>query len=202
MIGSRRDFVGEVAIKCLDEMYRSSQPSITWEEVIAQWEENPDRRIWTEHYLPQFLYEEIMERYLYVYRISEEWTGNINTLIDYLEKGGSKDKYIEAHTDEYGYHPGYRGYEKVPPINQQIQEILKNEIGDGCEGCCDKIVECVMNTIKNCQSFFKFDRMELGFRFMVGNQSPCSNIETVRELYKDNPDIIINEVNEEDEEDE
>lgn len=199
---TRSEIIDKAIIDCLDEMYRKSQPSITWEEVTAQAKENPNRHIWQEHYLPQHLYLNIQEKYMRMYRLQEEWSSNIEVLENYLKEGGTKDKYIEACTDENGnYHPGYRGYENVPPIARQIQTILEEQLEQGtrAESLKNLIVDAVMNTINDCKEFYKFDREELSFRMNVSNYSPNSNIEAVREFYKDT-DIVINEIEEKDEE--
>ena len=203
---SRREIIEKATIDCLDEMYRRSQPSITWDEVIEQSRQNKDRHIWREHYLPQYLYMRILEKYMHAYRIRDEWEDNIRVVEEYLEKGGTKDKYISAYTDSSGYHPGHRGYEKVKPIKEQIENILNNEFTSGevspfvKDGIRDKIIEVVMNTISDCKEFYKFDREEMGFRMDISNYSPNSNMESVREFYKDT-DIVINEIPEEEEED-
>jgi hypothetical protein len=195
---TRRDIVNKAVFDCLDEMYRNSQPSITWEEVESEAKMNPEKRIWEEHYLSSKKFEEIQDKYMYMYRIGDEFKHNVGLVEDYLSKGGTKDKYIEAHTDEYGYHPGYRGYEKVKPIKEQIASILNDELASGevspfvKDAIRDKIVETVMNTIKYCKEFYCFNREEIGFRFNVSNYSPNSNIEAVRKIYKDT-DIVINE---------
>ena len=196
----RFDIIEQAIIECLNEMYINSQPSITWEDILEQAKKEPKRCIWQEHYLPKHLYERILERYKQMYRIGDEWTGNIELLERYLTEGGTRDKYIEAHTDEYGYHPGYRGYEKVESVKNQIQEILKEYIGcNNCEAIRDKITEAVMNTISDCKIFYNHNREELKFLCSIANYSPNSNIEAVRAFYKDT-DIIINEI--EDNEDE
>lgn len=201
---SRKDFIADISIKCLDEMYRKSQPSITWAEMQELWKENPNRQIWREHYLPQFMYNDIIDKYMRVYRIGEEWSNNINLLIDYLTKGGSKDVYIPEKIDAYtgDIKPAHRSYVDVPPIKEQILNILKKYLGDNAPQVGDDLMDCIMNTINDCKTFFKFDRYENSFKFVVADQSPCSNIKLVQEFYKDNPDIIINEINEEEEEDE
>lgn len=191
---TRRDIVNKAVFDCLDEMYRNSQPSITWEEVESEAKMNPEKRIWEEHYLSAKKFEEIHDKYMHMYRIGDEFKDNVGLVEEYLSKGGTKDKYIEAHTDEYGYHPGYRGYENVKPIKEQIREIVINELGEGnvSNSITNKITETVMNTIKYCKEFYCFNREEIGFRFNVSNYSPNSNIEAVRKIYKDT-DIVINE---------
>ena len=202
---TRRDIIEKATIDCLDEMYRRSQPSITWDEVIEQSKQNKDRHIWQEHYLPQHLYMKIMEKYINAYRIRDEWEDNVRVVEEYLGNGGTKDKYILAYTDSSGYHPGHRGYEKVKPIKEQIENILNDEFTSGevspfvKDGIRDKMVEAVMNTISDCKEFYKINREEMSFRMDISNYSPNSNIESVREFYKDT-DIVINEVLEKEEE--
>ena len=196
---SRRDLISKAAIDCLDEMYRNSQPSITWEEVEAEAKLNPEKRIWEEHYLSAKKFEEIQDKYLSMYRIGDEFKSDVTLVEEYLSKGGTRDKYMPEVIDEDGFkHPGYRGYEAVPPIKEQIEKILNNELASGeispfvKDAIRDKIVESVMNTIADCKEFYCFNREEIGFRFNVSNYSPNSNIEGVRAIYKDT-DIVINE---------
>lgn len=194
-IEDRRDMIEKAIIDCLDEMYRKSQPSITWDEIQKQAKENPERRIWQEHYLSTKQYEEIQNKYMDMYRIGNEWDSNINLVEEYLTKGGTKDKYIEAYTDADGnYHPGYRGYEKVTPIANQIEAILLEQLepGNRAESLKNNIVDAVMNTIGYCKEFYCFNREEVSFRFNVSNYSPNSNIEAVREIYA-GTDVVINE---------
>ena len=200
-ITCRRDIVEKAIIECLDEMYRESQPSITWDEIQEQARVNPNRSIWQEHYLPQWKYKDIQEKYMKLYRIKEEWNSNIELLEEYLNKGGTKDKYIPEQIDELGFkHPGYRGYESVKPIKEQVLEVLNEtlEVGNRTEILCDKIINVVLETITACKNFYKHDRDEQMFYFNVANYSPNSNIEAVRDFYKDT-DVVINDIKEEDE---
>ena len=199
-ITCRRDMVEKAIIECLDEMYRESQPSITWDEIQEQARVNPNRSIWQEHYLPKWKYNDIQEKYMRLYRIKEEWNGNIELLEEYLNNGGTKDKYIPEQIDESGFkHPGYRGYESVKPIKDQILEILNEtlEVGNRTEILCTKITSAVMETISACKNFYIHDKDEQMFYFNVANYSPNSNIESVRDFYKDT-DVVINDIKEED----
>ena len=85
----RFDIIEQAIIECLNEMYINSQPSITWEDILEQAKKEPKRCIWQEHYLPKHLYERILERYKQMYRIGDEWTGNIELLERYLTEGGT-----------------------------------------------------------------------------------------------------------------
>ena len=189
----RRDIIEKATIDCLDEMYRQSQPSITWEEIQKQAKENPDRHIWREHYLPQHLYMKIMEKYMHAYRIRDEWSGNVRVIEEYLEKGGTKDKYISPYTDSTGYHPGHRGYEKVESIAVQFQKKLKEMNVLHGSSIAMTLSDILFSNINDCKEFYKFNREEMGFRMDVSNYAPNSNIEDVRDFYKDT-DIVINEI--------
>lgn len=199
---TRSDMICKAIIECLDEMYQRSQPSITWNEIarIANENENPKRCIWQEHYLPQWLYTEILERYLKMYRIDNDWKKDVEIVENYLSEGGTKDKYIPETIDKNGFrHPGYRGYENVPPISKQINEIITQHYGHvepGQEHLVKKITTAVLETIEACKNYFDVNREEIGFRLEISNYSPNSNIEAVRKFYKDNPDIKIEEIEE------
>lgn len=192
----RSDVIEKAIIDCLDEMYRRSQPSITWEEIQKQVKEDRDRHIWREHYLPQWLYKNIQNKYVRMYRLQEEWSTSVGLVESYLLEGGTKDKYIEAYTDEHGnYHPGCRGYEDVKPIKEQIEQILTEQLetGSRADSIKEQIVKAVMDSISDCKNFYHHDRDYMQFSFNVSNYSPNSNIEAVREFYKDT-DIVINEI--------
>ena len=183
---NRRSIIDKVIIDCLDELYRSSQPSITWKEVEEIGKQYPRRHIWAEHYIPNERYTEIVDKYLSAYNIVSSWNDDVDLVKRYLKEGGRKDKYIPERIDENGdKHPGYRGYEEVPPILKQIQQILKDEIGEEYVGVSNKITECVFNTISDCQNFYVKNRDELQFRLNVSNYAPSSSYENVRDLWED-----------------
>jgi hypothetical protein len=198
---TRIDMVERAMIECLDEMYRSSQPSITWKEVINLYNKNPKRQVWQEHYLPQWLYTDILEKYLRMYRIGNDWMKDVELVENYLSEGGTKDKYIPETIDKDGFkHPGYRGYEEVPPISKQINEIITQHYGNtepGQEHLVKKITTAVLETIGACKNYFNVNREEAGFRLEISNNSPNSNIEVVREFYKNNPHIKIHDIEKE-----
>lgn len=198
---TRRDMISKAAIECLDEMYQRSQPSITWDEVVRIANKYPKRRIWQEHYLPQWLYMDILEKYMSLYKISSDWCAHVELVKKYLIEGGTKDKYIPETIDKDGFkHPGYRGYEEIPSISDKINDIITRHYGNvepGQNHLVKKIVDAVMENVKDCEQFFDTNRDEIGFRMEVGNYSPNSNIEDVREFYKNDPHIKIHDIKEE-----
>ena len=40
------------------------------------------------------------------------------------------DKYVEAHTDETGYHPGYKDYEHIDNLEKELHQTLKEYFND------------------------------------------------------------------------
>lgn len=184
----RQKIIEKAFHDCMKEMYARSQPSVDYDQLLEDAKSGKigkDEAVYERYYLSTEEFNHIRWKYIEAYNIKESWTSNIELLEKYLNEGGTKDKYIKAHTDEYGYHPGYRGYEKVAPIRDQIQQIIKEEIGDECVGCGNKIADAVMNIIKNCKEFYKFDREESSFSCSLAlGASPSSNPETVKKYWK------------------
>lgn len=178
---TRKCILERAVEECLDEMYRKSQPSITWEEVLKGHKEgkyNENNTVIDQHYLSQDEYTDIKERYMHMYNIHNDWKDDADLMIDYLEKGGTKDKYIPAITDETGYHPGHRGYEKTPKLIDALKEFLSEE---DAQKATDKVLE-LMN---ECKNFYRGDREESDFTFSVLNYSPTCNKEAVQEFWGD-----------------
>ena len=178
---TRKCILERAVEECLDEMYRKSQPSITWEEVLKGHEEgkySENNTVIDQHYLSQDEYTDIKERYMHMYNIHNDWKDNADLMIDYLEKGGTKDKYIPAITDETGYHPGHRGYEKTPKLIDALKEFLSEE---DAQKATDKVLE-LMN---ECKNFYRGDAEENSFSFTLMNYSPNSCKDKVQEFWGD-----------------
>ena len=133
-------------------------------------------------------YIDIKEKYLYSYNIKSTWEDSAQLMIDYLEKGGTKDKYIEPNTDEEGhYHPGYRSYEHTPKLIDALTEII-GEIN--AIEACKKVFE-LMN---ECKGFYRGDREESKFSFTVANYDPNSCKERVQKFWGDKLTIYDTEI--------
>ena len=185
----RKEILERAYHECMVEMYAKSQPSVDFNQLLADAKAGKigkDEKVYERYYLSHAEFDHIRKKYIDAYNIKATWKSDIELLEQYLTEGGNRDKYIEAHTDEYGYHPGYRGYETVKPIGEQIQDILKTELGDEHFEVGNKILEAVMNTIKDCKEYYRFDREENDFNYSVGlGPSPCSNKDTVKEYWKE-----------------
>ena len=203
-----RDKILEKAYnECMAEMYAKAQPSADYYQLCEDAKNGKigkDERVYERYYLSQEEFLHIRDKYVKAYGMEVTWKSNIELLEQYLIEGGTKDKYIKSHTDENGhYHPGYRGYEKVAPIKEQIEKVLNNEFASGevspfvKDVIRDKIVEIVMKTISDCKEFYCFDREESQFSASVAlGPSPCSNKDTVIEYWKTQGiDIEIEERN-------
>ena len=179
------DILTEAIERCLDEMYRYSQPSITFKELEelskkeAQ-EKGKPQPVYERFYLPSKEYETIVEKYLEAYNLIDPFKYHCDLIISDMENGCSKDKWIEG---KDGF-PGYRGYEKVPPLSAEIGEDNLKKVTD---------------FIKMRRDFYKTDRNASKFRFTVMNYSPCSNKQTVIDYWKSQgKDIEIEDRNEDD----
>lgn len=199
----RQKILDEAYERCMEEMYLKSQPSVSYKQLIqdlkdGKIEDTPENPIYNRYYLSQEEFIYIRDKYIKAYRIQELWHDNIELLEKYLNEGGTKDKWIPERVDEDGFkHPGYRGYEEVPPIKKQIAEFLMHNINGEYVELGDKITEIVMDTIKDCKEFYRFDREHSGFSVSIAlGASPTSNPESVKEYWKSQGvDIEIEERN-------
>lgn len=191
----RNKVIQKIYDECLAEMYAKAQPSVDYWQLIDDVKTgkiSKGETVYDRYYLSKEEFDHILNKYVQSYKMEETWKPNIELLEQYLTEGGTKDKYIESHTDEDGhYHPGYRGYEKVKPIKEQIENILNDEFASGevspfvKDAIRDKIVESVMNTINDCKEFYRFDREESSFKASIAlGPSPTSNKDTVIEYWK------------------
>jgi hypothetical protein len=131
----RKEILERAYHDCMAEMYANAQPPGDYDWYLEDAKAGrigKDECVYERHYLSQEEFEHIRDKYMDAYGIKEHWRPDIEVLEDYLNNGGTKDKYIPERVDEDGFrHPGYRGYEKVKPIKEQIREIIINELGEG-----------------------------------------------------------------------
>lgn len=197
---TRSDIVNQATIDCLNEMYLASQPSISWEELMEKSSEK--KSYWEQHYLPQDIYNDILDKYIYLYKIHNDWDKDIDLVKKYLTKGGAADCWYSEEIDEQGNKtPGYRGYKQIPPIIEQFRKLLNhqydvyNHYDIFAERVFTELNNIVINTINNCQNFYNKNREEISFRFNVSNYSPCSNLQSVRDFWKEkDPTVKIKEM--------
>lgn len=199
---TRKEILTNAFNACFREMYAKAQPEADWDNLIEEYKTGKIKKnesIYDRHYLSidEFLY--IRDKYKEAYNIKSHWKEYIEVLEDYLVNGGNKDKYIKDWEDEHGHHPGYRSYEEVPPLKEQILAIMKDF---DCSECAanvgEQIYNKVMETIKSCKDYYRFDREEDDFDCNIAlGASPCTDAETVKKWWKDNYnyDVEIEEHN-------
>jgi hypothetical protein len=170
------DIIIEAIERCRKEMYARAQPPINYDDVVKEYKEDQAAgkeitRVYTRHYLSQQEFIYILNKYIKAYHLEEVFKEHCNIIIEDMQNGCNKTKYIPANYDEYGnYYPGYRDYEPVPPLKEIIGEEAANK---------------VIEFIKNRQDFYRFDRDESCFRISVSlSDSPTSNPEDVIEYWK------------------
>ena len=203
----RKEILERAYTECMVEMYAKAQPSVDYYQLLEDAKNGKigkDEKVYERYYLSRDEFEHIRNKYIEAYRLNETWRPNIELLEQYLTEGGTKDKYIKAHTDEYGYHPGHRGYEKVAPLKEQFAEIFHesdfytgSEMDEASEELINNLYDIVTDIIDTCKNFYRFDREESSFDCSVAlGPSPCSNKDIVIEYWKSQGiDIEIEERN-------
>ena len=197
---TRSDIINQAVIDCLNEMYLASQPSISWEELMKKTDR--DKAYWEQHYLSQDIYNDILDKYINLYKINSSWDEDINLVKKYLTEGGSADHWFPDGVDEHGNKiSGYRGYKHISPIIEQFRKLLNNQFDvynhydTYTEHVFTELNKIVIDTINNCQNFYNKNREELSFRFNISNASPCSNIQSVKDYWKEkDPAVKIKEM--------
>ena len=195
----RREIIAKAIHDCMREMYAKSQPSADYDQLIEDYKNGKigkDERVYERYYLSSEEFSYILDKYKMAYRFTNEWNKNINILKEYLEKGGSKDKFVDDYTDEYGnFHPAYRDYETLPPLKESILNLLKKETAKSNiddKKLAEMINSMVMGYINDCQEFYRFDREDSDFSCAIAlGASPTSNPKTVKEWWKKNKNIDI-----------
>lgn len=173
---NKKDVFNEAYMRCMREMYAKAQPAADYDEIVKYYRECqahhlvPDR-IYKHHYLSQEEYQYIRQKYIEAYGFKDEFKDHCDIIIRDLVDGCSKDKYIAEHTDKLGnWHPAHSGYEKVPPLKQQINP---------------DIAQYVIDFIKQRRDYYRFDTEETNFLASLSfNDSPTTNADEVIKYWK------------------
>lgn len=218
---TRREVLEQAINQCLEELYSNVQPSISWEDfkqecknyskLYREWEnlarsENTIKshleycgpKPYEFYYLPKNVFKEIADSYVRAYNIDthQNLLDTIQILKNYC---GAPiiDKYIEAHTDEYGnYHPGYRGYDHPDNLKTEIIKIISEYDDTDPMKESDDIINKFFEFLDMAGNFYNWNSDMNTFNMSVYlGPSPCSNKETVIKNWKQyrNKDITIDE---------
>jgi hypothetical protein len=214
---TRSDILSKAVDSCMKELYSYVQPRVEWEDFIGQnkmysnkyllWEKTKDLdpnyigkslvecigpRPYEFYYLPKDILKDIIDNYVYVYKIDNQQ--NLLDIIEILKnycKEPIIDKWIEG---ENGF-PGHRGYEHPDNLEKEITKILGPEAEDNpyhVHKICDKFFEF----LDMAGNFFNWNRDLNSFNTTIYlGYSPNSSKEAVIKNWKEyrNKDIEINE---------
>lgn len=187
----RKEVLKRAIHDCFTEMYEKAQPSISFDQIIQEFKDgkrSKDENFFEHHYLSKEEFDYIVDKYREAYNITPHWKEDVEVVEEYLTKGGHKDKYIPEKKDADGFvHPGYRSYEEVPPLKELILQYLSKHTESVIkEGLAEDITNIVMNTIKDCKNYYRFDNEDSSFRVTTAlGASPTSDPVRVKKFWKE-----------------
>ena len=191
---TREDILTEAYERCMHELYEKAQPSINLDTYlkkiksgeITKEEQNNDP-IYNRHYMSRDEMKYIINKYHEAYRLDNEFKDSCDLLLSDMKKSVPVDKYIEEHDDEYGHHPGYRGYEDRPPMKERVLDKL-HELGfvsDHLDEKAEALAKLFEDFIIERRDFYMFDRDSQKFDNSVYlGASPTSNKQIVIDYWK------------------
>lgn len=163
---TRNDVVSKAAFDCLNDMYKSAYPSITWEEYENLHKGLPKaeaekKNFYNAYYLPEKVYLEIKDSYAEAYDLKS----NLPSTIEIL-KGYFKKPIVTAYKKDKDGN-SYKGYDHPEPMD-------------------DKSYEVACKYLDMADGFYNWNMYYNAFCFTVMNYSPTSNRETVERWWHDN----------------
>lgn len=196
---TRENILAQAVDACYEELYKRAQPSANFKELMNQFKVD-GKPFYQNYYLSSEELKYVVEKYITAYRMEDPWDYHFDLLKDNLREGGTKDKWIPEKVDENGFkHPGYRGYEKYPPLKNQICSILESSFlsDTTINELTDKVTNKVFDLINTVQNFYNHNREKNNFTYTIYlGASPNSNLESVKEYWKSQGvDIEIEERN-------
>ena len=187
---TRKEILNKAYHDCMCELYAKSQPMADYDNLVAELkagkiDEEKDGPVHDRHYISKEELEYVVNKYIDAYGMTERWRSYIETLEYYLNNGGTKKK--------------GKDYEDVAPLKEHIHDILNNTLsGINLESSTKEITDKVMELIKNCKDFYKFDNEAEIFRaHLYLGAVPSTNKDTVKDWWKEhyNTDIEIEDRN-------
>ena len=164
---TREDILNEAMDRCLTEMYKRAQPSISWKKIKELTERgvyNVGNQFMDQHYLSKEEYVDILNEYILAYNIHYPFKEHCDTVYHYLKDGGRKDEIVIE--------------DNLPPKRVIVDTPkLSDVIGE-------ENAQSVFELIESCKNYFRGEANETGFRFNVMNYSPSSNKQAVQNYWK------------------
>lgn len=166
-----------IKYRCLKEMYERAQPSVNLDDLLKEHFNRLKQGLEAEQFYDRYFlsYEEckyVLDKYVHHWYLEDPWERYLDLIINDAQEKHIRDKWIPERIDEFGNtHPGYSGYEDVPPLKEIIGEDAANK------------VVAFLNERKN---FYRRNIDENAFRAQIClGISPSSNDESVKRYWKE-----------------
>ena len=167
---SRDDIIDEAIHRCKKEMYAKAQPSVDYDLLLEQYKQGCQEKLYDRYFLSREECKYIVKKYVEIYHLESGLGAHLDLLLDNMEKGTIKDKWIQKKTTNGSISSGYRGYEDVPPLSKIIGE---------------KHAKVVTDYIKERKEFYNRDHEKEQFEFALYlGDVPASDEKTVIEYWK------------------
>lgn len=170
---TRKSVIQKAYDECLTEMYTKAQPPLDYMDAVRRLRNGEEVEtkldpIYQRHYLSQDEFHYILDKYIEAYGMSPYWKYCVETVEEYLKKGGLKTVYKDEGKTTV----------RTPKLIDEIGE---------------ENAEKVFALIKDCKDFYRFDREEGDFSCAISlGCSPTSNKERVIQYWKEHgKDITI-----------
>lgn len=186
---TREDILEQACLECLAEMYNKAQPSLDFKQYyqdVKSGKIDKNDKVYERHYLSSDEINYIVNKYIELYAIDNQWIEHADLVFNYLKNGGIK-VIIEKDTKEYV---------NQDPLNDVIKQILINHDVLDSE-LLEDLVDSVFNIIRNCKSFYRLDKELQSFKQIIYlGASPCSNKESVIQYWSNKGiDVTIEDRN-------
>lgn len=183
----REEILSKAITDCFREMYAKAQPSADWDQLVQDAKDGKikkEERVYDRYYLSSDEFRYITDKYMDAYRIRSEWKEDVDVVLEFL-KNGAPDYVYNSETKE-------KEFVRILGLREELGQFIEDS------ELLDKVYEAVMDKIKKCQTYYRFDGDERSFRFSTAlGASPTSNMETVKKYWKekDGIDLEIEERN-------
>lgn len=175
---TREDILEQACLECLTEMYAKAQPSLDFKQYLddVKSDKVPEGdKIYEGHYLSSDELHYIVNKYINLYAIDNQWTEHVDLIFKYLKEGGIRIK----HGDNC------KEYENQDPLKDVVKQILINHNVLNTE-LLEDITDSIFNVIFNCKLFYKLDKELQSFKnTLYLGVAPSSNKQAVIQYWLD-----------------
>jgi hypothetical protein len=175
---TREDILEQACIECLTEMYAKAQPPLDFKqyyEDVKSGKIAQNDKVYERHYLSSEEINYIVNKYINLYAIDNQWVEHSDLIFKYLKEGGIK----------VVYENNKREYVNQDPLHNVIKQVLVDHDVLDTE-LLEDLINSVFNIIINCKLFYKLDKELQSFKNTIYlGASPCSNKESVIQYWAD-----------------